>query len=292
MVNIPSRTVFFADILGFGNLSSTKGAESAADALSDLAHLFSSDELVQFLRRPLWEERYGLSDSIFLVTEGAVAACSAAAEFFFDLAYVNQGASAPVLLRGTIAVGEALRVKPIFPESATANLIGEAVVRAVLLEKQGSKGPRLLLAPEAAEAWERSEQPASWLLHRSGEGAEILWPLPPDPDVANGLLIGEVCATALRLVREHGAHPRFGYHYLGYLDLMTRSLQRLNEKRPDEAKVAIRVSGLKEQVSLLEEMLFQARAQEPLLERLRGLVRLAIRPASAPTPSGGRRPGR
>ncbi|MFL6258730.1 MAG: hypothetical protein ACJ76Y_03360 [Thermoanaerobaculia bacterium] len=266
------KTLFFADVLGFGSLSKTPGASGAADALSDLAHLLSSeDELVQLLQSSVWTERYGLSDSIFLIAEDPVQACAAASEFFFDLAYVNHDVEAPVLLRGAVTIGESLRVKPIFPESATANLVGEAVVRAVRLEESGLKGPRLLLAEETAKAWESSPQPRDWLLSRNETGqAEILWLLPPDPTLANGLQIGEICRTALRLAREHGANPSFGYHYLGYLDLVTRSLERLLALQPKEAATAISISELEQAVPRFEILL--AASESVLLERLRALI--------------------
>lgn len=268
-----TKTVFFADVLGFSNLSKTSGASGAADALSDLAHLLSSgDEIVKLLQSPIWTERYGLSDSIFLVAADPVQACAAAAELFFDLAYVNHEAEAPVLLRGAITIGESLRVGPIFPESATANLVGEAVVRAVRLEAGGPKGPRLLLSEETAKAWEESSQPESWLLSRNGKGqAELLWLLPPDINHANGLQIGEVCRTAFRLARAHGENPSFGYHYLGYLDLAFQSLQRLRAFRPNEAATAIAISELKQDAPRLELLL--ASSEAALLTRLREILR-------------------
>jgi hypothetical protein len=268
-----SKTVFFADVLGFSSLSKTPGASGAADALSDLAHLLSSEnELAKLLQSSVWTERYGLSDSIFLVAEDPIQACAAAAEFFFDLAYVNHEAEAPVLLRGAVTIGESLRVEPIFPESATANLVGEAVVRVVRLEESGPKGPRLLLSEETAKAWEESSQPESWLLSRLETGqAELLWLLPPDPTLANGLLIGEVCRMALRLARVHGTNPAFGHHYLGYLDLVAQSLQRLRALRPAEATVAIATSELEQEAPRLEHLL--AVAEPALLDRLRALLK-------------------
>jgi class 3 adenylate cyclase len=266
------KAVLFADVLGFGSLSTIPGASGATDALSDLAHLLSSeDELVKLLQSSAWTERYGLSDSIFLVAEDPIQACAAAAELFFDLAYVNHQAEAPVLLRGGITIGEALRIHPIFPESATANLVGEAVVRAVRLEETGPKGPRLLVSEETAKAWEASSQPQSWLLSRDSKGqAELLWLLPPDPALANGLLIGEVCRTAFRLAREHGPKA-FGYHYTGYLDLVARSLQRLCLARPEEGRAAIQTSALHEELSALEPLLLTPEAI--LLDRLRSLTK-------------------
>jgi hypothetical protein len=267
-----SKTVLFADILGFGSLSKIPGASGAADTLSDLAYLLSDEEeLAQLLRSTIWTERYGLSDSLFLVAEDPVQACAAAAEFFFDLAYVNHEAEAPVLLRGAITIGESLRVKPIFPESATANLVGEAVVRAVRLEESGAKGPRLLLSEETAKAWESSPQLRDWLLSSNEKGqTELLWLLPPDPTVANGLQIGEVCRAALQLARKHGANPSFGHHYLGYLDLVIRSLQRLRALRPAEASIALATSELKQEAPQLEQLL---NAKKPdILDRLHVLL--------------------
>jgi hypothetical protein len=260
-----TKTVLFADVLGFGSLSRAPGASGAADALSDLAHLLSSDdELAKLLQSSVWTERYGLSDSIFLIAEDPVAACAAAAELFFDLAYVNHETESPVLIRGAVTTGEAFRVKSIFPESATANLVGEAVVRAVRLEESGPKGPRLFLSQETSKAWEASTQAKDWLLSRDETGqAELLWLLPADPTLANGLLIGEVCRTALRLAREHGANPSFGYHYLGYLDLVALSLQRLQAFRPEEAAIAIATSELKQEAPDLEHLLAAASISKP-----------------------------
>ena len=98
------------------------GAPRAVDALADLAHLLSSDDdLIAFLQSPVWVERYGLSDSIFLVADDPVAGSAAAAQFFFDLAYVKHQSDRLVLLRGGLAQGEALKVGPLFPESGSAN---------------------------------------------------------------------------------------------------------------------------------------------------------------------------
>lgn len=86
---------------------------------------------------------------------------------------------------------------------------------------------------------------------------------------SNGLLIGEVCRTAFRLVREHGGNPSFGYHYLGYLDLAIRSLERLLALRPKEGEIALQVSGLKEERPALEKLLLTPEAN--LLKSLRSL---------------------
>ena len=81
------RIVFFADVLGFSSLARRPGAAGAVDALSDLATVLSSnDEIARLVRSDVWMERYGLSDSIFLVAEDPRAACAAAVELFFNLA--------------------------------------------------------------------------------------------------------------------------------------------------------------------------------------------------------------
>ena len=62
MVNSMGRTVFFADVLGFSALAKTPGAVGAADALSDLAFLLSSeDELAKLLQSPVWAELVRMS---------------------------------------------------------------------------------------------------------------------------------------------------------------------------------------------------------------------------------------
>jgi CRISPR/Cas system-associated protein Csm6 len=84
-------------------------------------------------------------------------------------------------------------------------------------------------------------------------------------------LIGEVCRTALRLAREHGANSAFGHHYLGYLDLVTRSLQRLLAARPEEGVLALETCGLKAEASFLEHLLVTP--ETTLLDRLRELAK-------------------
>jgi hypothetical protein len=247
------RAVFFADILGFSNLARASGAAGAIDALSDLYQLLSSDdELAQLLRSDVWQERYALSDSIFLVAEEPAAACKAGAEIFFHLAYLNHAGEAPVLLRGGISFGEALRVGPVFPDFASCNLVGEGVVRAVGLERAKTKGPRLLVDEETATALREDEGTEGWLLGVTREGDyELLWLLPPEPTASNGLLIGEVCETCFRLAGDHAPHPSYGAHYLGYLDLVAAALERLGRRLPSEARVAIARSGLGEHLAKL-----------------------------------------
>lgn len=128
----------------------------------------------------------------------------------------------------------------------------------------------LLLSQEVAKALEDSCRVESWLLNRDAQGqAELLWLLPPDPSLSNGLLIGEVCHTAFRLALAYGAQPSFGYHYIGYLDLAVRSLQRLLEYRPEEGAAAIQASNLRTERSRLESLLMTP--EIALWERLRAL---------------------
>jgi hypothetical protein len=114
MVNWMKATVFFADILGFSTLARLPRAIPALEALSDVARLLSKDHaLAQYLQRPVWYQRYGLSDSIFMVGREPVAASAAAAEFFFNLAYYNATQNIPVLMRGALTIGEVRRTRPV-----------------------------------------------------------------------------------------------------------------------------------------------------------------------------------
>ncbi len=264
--------VVFADVLGFGRLSETVPA-GAEDSLAAIASLLSrTDVLGDVLNRQRWAARYGLSDSLFLVATDAGEAVAAAAELFFNLAYVTHGGPTPVLIRGGIAAGEILQVGPLFPESAMANLVGPAVVQAVGLEKTSLKGPRLFITSALAVEIERRGSGLGWLLDHQGSTWEILWPLPPQPDAANGRLIGELCDKALGLVERNAGNPDAGKHYLGYLDLTIRSLSRLLATRREQAMIAIDASRLKQRANLLEALLMSPElALAKMLGRLAGL---------------------
>lgn len=246
------RIVFFADVLGFSGLARRPGATGAVDALSDLATVLSSNnEIARLVRSDVWIERYGLSDSIFLVAEDPRAACAAAVELFFNLAYIHTDSASPVLLRGAVTSGEVRRTEPLFPESATANLVGEAVVEAVALEGSGAKGPRLLISEAVAGALEAGRRVAEdhWPLHRTEEGvAELLWLLPAGPArqrvQVNGTMIGELCGAVIGLLLEHGLDPRIGAHYRAYFSLAWRSLLRLEAEAPDEFRLAVQAAAL------------------------------------------------
>jgi len=208
-----------------------------------------------------WAHRYGLSDSLFLVAEDPITACSAAAELFFNLAFYNREFPEAVLLRGAITLGQVRPAPPLFPETASANLVGEAVVRAVMLEKAGTKGPRLLVSTEVANALEGER--ASWLLEPLGDAYELLWLLPPDPSATHPELVGAVAETAVGLFLRHGSEEHVADHYLGYLRLALRSLLRLRQDDAASAAIATANAGLARLTGLV--------AAQPLLLELEAL---------------------
>jgi len=200
----------------------------------------TSHSLAKYLQRSTWRGRYGLSDSIFLVGDDLIEASSAAAEFFFNLAFYNANQGMPVLMRGAITLGEVREVRAIFPETAKQNLVGEAVVRAVRPEKSGAKGPRLLISAEVAQTLKTSK--LNGLLDTTGEGgaAELLWLLSPDIADSNGLLIGDVMAVAVRLALGARRGSAAFEHLVAYLDLGLRSLSRLKRDLPEAAEMVIK----------------------------------------------------
>jgi hypothetical protein len=244
MVNLMKAIVFYADILGFSKLARRPRARGALEQLSDVAHLLSTeDSVAKYVQRPVWRRRYGLSDSIFLVGDDAIQAPAAAAEFFFNLAFYNATQDVPTLMRGAITFGEVHQTRGIFPETAKENVVGEAVVRAVQLERSGAKGPRLLISPEVAQALKQSR--LSPLLDSTREGVlELLWLLPPDVSLTDGLLVGDVVAAAVRLALSPSRREA-APHHIAYLDLAMRSLIRLKRYDPEAAEVAIRKAAIK-----------------------------------------------
>lgn len=254
-------TVFFADVLGFSEMASAPGAQPAVDALADLARLFSRDPLARYLAPAAgWSGRYGLSDSMFLIADEPAVACTAAVEFCFSLAFYNSGSPSAVLVRGAIASGEVQSAPPLFPETGRANLVGEALVRAVMLEKSGVKGPRLLVSGEVADAVRGS--PIGWLLEPLGTAEELLWLLPPDPAAADADMIGAVTQAAVTLFERHAGEPRVAAHYVGYLDLVTRALLRLKGLNVPAAETTIRRSGLERIRERLEDRSIVARIEK------------------------------
>lgn len=266
-------TVFYADALGFARMASAPGAASALDALGDMARIFSDlHALAPWIGHARWRGRYGLSDSVFLVADDPVDACAGAAEILFNLAYYNCRAPSSVLMRGALAFGEAKQAPPIFPATATANLVGEAVVRAVRLEQtSGIKGPRLLVSPEIVGLLEARtpRAPLRWLLDApEGAPAEILWLLPPDPKDVDPLLIADVARAAVDLFLGNACDKEALPHYIGYLDLLDRSLRRLRDTDRARAEVPIRSAEFQRAISVLESM---PSTPASLLPRLREL---------------------
>lgn len=246
-------TVFFGDILGFAHSSRIPGAQGALDALEDVAQLLSREhEIAKYLQMGApWTGRYGLSDSIFLVADNSEHAVRAASELFFNLAYYKSSQpDSAVLLRGAMAHGEVHKTHPIFPETASENLVGDAVVQAVRLEQSGAKGPRLLLSDAVAEAIMAS--PTAWMLDRRfPDPHEILWILPPDLDTASGEMIGSVAKVSVELLKAYSDQDAVVVHYLAYVDLVVRAMDRLKQKAPHLAQVALRSVDLEMMQTLI-----------------------------------------
>jgi hypothetical protein len=79
MVRTMKTAVFYADILGFSIAAAEPGAGRALGQLADVAQFLSTeDSLANYLQREVWNVRYGLSDSIFLLARDAADACLAA----------------------------------------------------------------------------------------------------------------------------------------------------------------------------------------------------------------------
>jgi hypothetical protein len=265
--------VFFADVLGFSALSRVANATPAIDALSDLATLFSTQSsIARYLQAPAWRRRYGLSDSIFLVADDPRAACAAAAEIFFNLAFSNSQSDDAVLLRGAVTMGDVREIGPLFPETAVANLVGEAVVRAVRLEKSGAKGPRLLVSDEVVGALPADF--ASWMVDRTAEAsAELLWLLTPDPNATEPLMIGDVCGAACRLMLAQLKDAEAAPHLVAYLDLLARSLSRLRQRDASAADATLATFDFRAVRPILQSLLSGRRVPEFLaLERINALI--------------------
>jgi hypothetical protein len=244
MVKTMKTAVFYADILGFSIAATEPGAGRALGQLSDVAHILSTENsLAKYLQRQVWNARYGLSDSIFLLARDAADTCLAGAEFFFNLASYNATEELPVLMRGSITFGEVRKTRPIFPETAKGNVVGEAVVRAVQLERSGPKGPRLLVSAEVAKALKKNSS-KKHLLDIHAETNELLWLLPEDLALAEGLLIGDVAGAACRLALSAGPTSAALPHLAAYADLAIRSILRLKQFNPDAARIAIRKSSI------------------------------------------------
>jgi len=240
---VPFGTIFYADILGFAGKA--RVGEPALDALSDLALILSDrDEISHLLQEGApWKERLGLSDSIFLIADDAVAAARAAAELFYHLAYLNS--SRPqnaVLLRGGIATGPYEIVPPIFAESATKNLVGAGVVAAVRLESSGLKGPRLLLDEPTAALIRTSDLTYAV---RSADVTEMLWPVIDTADGIDPANLRSVFRGACNVILE-GLRADAADHFVAYAELIAQSLERLAERDSAMAAALARACPLRE----------------------------------------------
>jgi hypothetical protein len=238
--------VFFADILGFKVRSLADSAQPALDALSDVAGVLAeNDELARYLQLDQWFCRYALSDSLFLVSENAEQACSAAAELFFNLAFLNSFGDEGVLLRGGVAGGNVEVIRPLFPETGSGNLVGEAVVKAVQLEASEVKGPRLFISEDVVQSLlQRESDRAKWIIDQRSMPAELLWLLPPNAEELNELFIGDVCRSAVDLFLRNCERKRVGLQYVGYLELIARSLERLKGQNfLEKAEIISRTAG-------------------------------------------------
>src|SRR5260370_34465593 len=244
MVKTMKTAVFYADILGFSIAATERGAGRAFGQLSDVAHILSTDNsLAKCLQREVWNARYGISASIFLLACDAADACLAGAEFFFNLAYYNATEKLPVLMRGSITFGEVRKTRPIFPETAKGNVLGEAVVRASSTNEAGRRGPRLFVSAEVAKALKKNSS-KKHLLDIHAETNELLWLLPEDLALAEGLLMRDVAGAASALAVSAGPTSAALPHLAAYADLAIRSILRLKQFNPDEARIAIRRSSI------------------------------------------------
>jgi hypothetical protein len=220
------ETVFYFDVLGFRQLAS--GVAGAVDALSDLATLLQHDRLFPGARK--WSHRYALSDSVFLTHPDPTTAIEHASDLIFNLFQLTR--HRPILIRGGIAYGQVRHLKGIFLATrAPANLVGPAVVDAVMLEQSsGLKGPRILLSERLAQTAAAALR--EWLLRpTSAPGVwEVLWLLPSRPsEVADyEREMVNICKTALELF-PLGGHPTAGAHYREFLMLVARALERLRQ---------------------------------------------------------------
>ena len=217
--------VFFFDILGFADLVDDDH-DRAVDALSHLAAVLNLPGIADQTAR--WEQRYGLSDSVFLTHRDATVAVQAAADLMSNLVSFTMDELKPTLVRGALALGEVEHVRGLFDLGATvpANLVGSAVTEAVRLERQG-RGPRIFVSATAAAAiTARDAALANWLLARvEGDVSELLWPLSSGgPQTFDDAAFLDVCTHALRLFEAHAAHPESGAHYREFVLLIARSL--------------------------------------------------------------------
>lgn len=224
------ETVFYFDVLGFRHLASgTAGA--AIDVFGTLTELLQRPAMVQQTQQ--WSHRYSLSDSVFLTHPNPVFALKQARELVFNLVRLNVMRAEPVLVRGALACGEIHHVKGIFLASnEPANLVGEPVVEAVMLEHGlGLKGPRILLSEDLVQTITTADRAlAEWQLRPTSTPGvwEVLWLLPSSPAefLHEEPAIRDVCRLALSLLKTRGGHPEYGAQYRAFVILAARCIER------------------------------------------------------------------
>ena len=169
-------------------------------------------------------------------------------------------------------MGVVREVGPLFPETANANVVGDAVVRAVQLEKCGAKGPRLLVSDEVVGAL--PAEFTSWMLDQTAEGpAELLWLLTPDPKVTEPLMVADVCRVGTRLLATQSQDAAAAPHLVAYIDLIARSLERLRQRDAHAADATLALVDFSAVRPILQSLLSTSRIPEFLvLERIDALI--------------------
>jgi hypothetical protein len=101
----------------------------------------------------------------------------------------------------------------------------------------------LLVSAEVAKALKKNSA-KKHLLDTHSETNELLWLLPEDLALAEGLLIGDVAGAACRLALRTRPTSTALPHLAAYADLAIRSILRLKQFNPDEARIAISKSSI------------------------------------------------
>jgi hypothetical protein len=173
-----------------------------------------------------------------------VFALKQARELVFNLVCLNVTRAEPVLVRGALACGEIHHVKGIFLTSdEPANLVGEPVVEAVMLEHGlGLKGPRILLSEDLVQTITAADRLlAEWQLRPTSTPGvwEVLWLLPSSPAelLHEEPAVRDVCRLALSLLKIRGGHPEYGAQYRAFVILTARCIERV-EKFVYNGKIA------------------------------------------------------
>jgi hypothetical protein len=281
------RFVCFLDLLGFSNytLTDLKGAlvmldnyqtifhekfkdrESSASIHITLNQLFKKNLLTSF------EYFIPFSDSIFITSKDIETFINQVSSFLLncyrltaneyynpvnksDPCLINNGTERwyPIFFRGGLAFGTAF---PFNLEGIVAsklaqvnNLAGEAVVRAVRLEKKKDssnkriKGPRLLCSEEVKQKIIN----ANHFLDRFDDVYEVLWPqalfIDDNPVATEIQKIDEVFIQASNLFKAYGSRPDEGLHYFEFIKLISRSCLKYFEFRKDKSIAEKRLSIL------------------------------------------------